>query len=62
MGSVILIFGVILYLDGFTAFYNFLKTYRDERKRKNQEDELDSKDKGGGGLDGTNKKRSDMDT
>lgn len=34
IGSIMLIFSVIVYLDGFTVFYRFLKEYIEEKKRK----------------------------
>ena len=36
IGSIMLVFSVIIYLDGFTVFYKFVKEYIEDRKRKQE--------------------------
>mgnify|MGYP001129673442 CR=1 FL=1 len=66
-GDIILLISVTLYLDGFTAFYNYLKDYLSERKRLAQEAaqakkiQQQNKDGGDSGSKGKGKK-GDMDT
>ena len=56
---------VVLYLDGFTSLFNYIKEQRAERRRlKEEEDALKGENANGNDNDksGGKRKRSEMDT
>ena len=57
-----LVFSVIVYLDGFAVFYKFMKEYVEERKRKQELQAQQEGKIGGGDGEGNGRKRADMDT